>query len=142
VDSFRLIEDGMHSTVTRQIGRRLALVALTTVIATLGASSGAFAATGKIVVTLKPPEGASTTGFDSVCAVNRARAEKYGVNERSIVGKCGRVSHDNVAVLKRVPKGRWGIAGVGGVGSNFYPKRVRVRKGHTTHVKWKVPMWG
>src|SRR4051812_46788773 len=99
----------MRSTVTRQIGRRLALIVLLTISATIGASSGAFAATGKIVVTLKPPDGATTTGFEMVCAVDRAKARKYGVNERSIVGKCGQVSHANVAVLKRVPQGRWGI---------------------------------
>ena len=132
----------MHSTVIPQIGRRLALIALLAVVSALVAAGGAFAATGKVVVTLKPPEGATTTGFEKVCAVDPALARQFGVNRRSIVGKCGRVSGDDVAVLRRVPVGRWGIAGVGGVGSVQYPKRVRVRKGRTTRVTWNVPMWG
>ena len=124
---------------TRQ---RLSAVALIAGACALAGSASAFAATGRIVVKLRPPAGADTTGFVQVCAVDPAREKKYGVNKRSIVGKCGNVGAGDLVVLKRVPVGRWGIAGVGGVGAVDYPKRVRVRDGRTTRVSWTVPMWG
>jgi hypothetical protein len=129
--------------VSPSFGRR-GLVALVVGCAVAGSftDAGAAASKGRIVATLTPPPGATTTGFDELCAVDRVRAKKFGVNGRSIVGRCGKVTKTNRAIITRVPPGRWAIAGVGGVGSLTRPGRIRVRTGQTVRVSWDVPTWG
>lgn len=108
----------------------LCATALASVTLTSASASGR---TGRIVVKLIPPKGATSSGFAVVCAVNAAR---------KVVGKCGSPNKHNVAVLTHVPSGRWQVEGDGGVGGLTYPRRVRVRAGKTTTLTWHVPMWG
>ncbi len=119
--------------------RRALLGCLGSAIACLGAlavvaiDADAAGRTGRIVVSMIPPKGSSNTGFAVVCVVNGAGKQ---------VGKCATPSKQNVAVLSRVPVGRWHIEGEGGVGGLTYPKAVRTYAGRTTRVTWHVPMWG
>jgi hypothetical protein len=124
-----------------------ACIALCAVLGALVAVAPATAkapARGRIRVAVTGPDAG---GHLQICAVNITKAKRFGVNQRAIVGRCGTMNARGVAVLRRVPKGRWGIAALGGTGPCAYPqcgryKRVRVRAGRTTRLKWAMPMFG
>jgi hypothetical protein len=112
------------------------------------AAGVAAASTGQINVTVYVGGKRANKSLGlSLCAVDPRRAGRYGVNKKSIVGKCGTPGSRGVVRITRVPRGRWGVAAVGGTGSCAYAdcgtyKRVRVRAGHTTTVTWHMPMFG
>lgn len=127
--------------------RVLLSVALLLTLAAALAPAGQAAQRGRIKLTVLLEGQPFDDPSMEYCAVRPKKAKRYGVNEKSIIGKCAHTNQKGVAVIRRVPVGRWGVAVVGGVGSCPYPdcgkyKRIRVRAGKTTRRTWNMPMWG
>ena len=126
-----------------------AVVVVSALIVALAANAGVHASsTGQIKVAVYVGKQRANKHLGlSLCAVNIKRANKYGVNKKSIVGTCGNPNSRGVVRMKNVPAGTWGFAAVGGVGSCAYSdcgkyKRVQVHGGRTTSLTWHMPMWG